>query len=112
MNNTWASSTNVILYIFVNTRFIICIIVIFILFLLIGFDPRLEVTNYTYKSAEIPSDFDGFKICQISDLHCKNFGKDNQTLIAAIQEMNPDIVVLTGHDAFYSSYKKDDINVL
>lgn len=77
-------------------RFIICIIVIFILFLLIGFDPRLEVTNYTYKSAEIPSDFDGFKICQISDLHCKNFGKDNQTLIAAIQEMNPDIVVLTG----------------
>lgn len=77
-------------------RFIICIITILILFLLIGLDPRLEVTNYTYRSSEIPSEFDDFKICQISDLHCKSFGKNNKTLISEIQKMSPDIVVLTG----------------
>ena len=77
-------------------RIIICIVTVFILFLLIGFDSRLEVTNYTYQSSEIPSDFDNFKICHISDLHCENFGKNNQTLLQAIQKMSPDIVVLTG----------------
>ena len=79
-----------------SKRFIICILILFTIFFLIGLDPRLETTNYSYKSTEIPSDFDGFKICQISDLHCKNFGKNNNTLIKAIQNMNPDIVVLTG----------------
>ena len=59
-------------------------------------DSRLEISNYTYQSSEIPSDFDNYKICQISDLHCKHFGKNNETLINAIQEMSPDIVVLTG----------------
>lgn len=77
-------------------RIIICIVTIFALFLLIGFDPRLEITNYTYQSSEISSDFDNFKICHISDLHCENFGKNNQTLLQAIQKMSPDIVVLTG----------------
>lgn len=77
-------------------RIIICIITILLIFLLIGFDPRLEVTNYTYQSPEISSDFNDFKICHISDLHCKSFGKSNQTLINKIQEMAPDIVVLTG----------------
>ena len=61
-------------------RIIICIVTIFILFLLIGFDSRLEVTNYTYQSSEIPSDFDNFKICHISDLHCENFGKNNRKI--------------------------------
>lgn len=79
-----------------SKRFIICTIVILISFVLIGLNPRLEISNYTYQSSEIPSDFDNFKICQISDLHCKNFGKNNETLISAIREMSPDIVVLTG----------------
>lgn len=77
-------------------RIIICIIALLLVFLLLGFNPFLETTHYTYKSPEIPADFNGFKICHISDLHCENFGKDNQTLVSAIQEMAPDIVVLTG----------------
>lgn len=79
-----------------NKRFIICIIAIITIFVFLGLDPRLEVSHYTYQSSEIPSDFNNYKICQISDLHCKSFGKNNQTLINAIQEMSPDIVVLTG----------------
>lgn len=68
----------------------------FLFFILIGLNPILQVTNYTYQSSEIPASFDNFKICHISDLHCKSFGKNNETLLAKIREMNPDIVVFTG----------------
>lgn len=71
---------------------IICLAV----FLLIGFDHRLETTEYIYESNKIPASFDQYKICQISDLHCKYFGNNNRTLLTAIREMDPDIVVLTG----------------
>lgn len=68
----------------------------FAIFLLIGLDSRLETTEYIYESSEVPASFDEYKICQISDLHCKAFGQNNQTLLSAIHEMDPDIVVLTG----------------
>lgn len=68
----------------------------FIIFVLVGLNPMLQVTNYTYQSSEIPAAFDDFKICHISDLHCKSFGKDNKQLLDKIREMNPNIVVLTG----------------
>ncbi len=73
-------------------------LLLFSLFLLIfsGFDERLQVTEYIYKSSEIPSSFDQFKICQISDLHCKSFGENNRILLQKIKELSPDIVVLTG----------------
>ena len=73
----------------------ICILGL-ILFVALGLNPALQTTEYIYESAEIPASFDGYTICQISDLHCKSFGKDNQKLLSEINEMNPDIVVLTG----------------
>lgn len=75
---------------------LLCILPFFIIFLLIGFDSRLETTEYVYQNSKIPASFDNYKICQISDLHCKYFGNNNQTLLDAIQNMNPNIVVLTG----------------
>lgn len=77
-------------------KILLCILLCFIIFLLIGLDPRLETTEYIYENSKIPTSFNQYKICQISDLHCKYFGNDNQTLLTAIQDMNPDIVVLTG----------------
>ena len=56
----------------------------------------LEVTNYTYSSDEIPSSFNGYRIVQISDLHNKNFGKQPNRLISKIQELQPDMIVITG----------------
>lgn len=77
-------------------KFLLGILLCFIIFLFIGFDSRLETTEYVYQNSKIPVSFDNYKICQISDLHCKYFGNNNQTLLNAIQDMNPDIVVLTG----------------
>lgn len=56
----------------------------------------LEVSHYAYKSSEVPQEFVGFRVVQISDLHNATFGKDNERLLAKIQELEPDIVVLTG----------------
>lgn len=56
----------------------------------------LEVSHYAYKSPEVPQEFVGFRVGQISDFHNATFGKDNERLLAKIQELEPDIVVLTG----------------
>lgn len=72
------------------------LLIFLVLFILAGLDPRLQVTCYTYKSSEIPSSFHRYKICQISDLHCKTFGENNQILLQKIKDISPNIVVLTG----------------
>lgn len=56
----------------------------------------LEVSHYAYKSSEVPQEFVGFRVVQISDLHNVTFGKENEKLLVKIQELSPDIVVLTG----------------
>lgn len=57
---------------------------------------HLVVSKYTYVSNKIEKELDGFKIVQISDLHNAKFGTDNKRLIAKIEELNPDIIVITG----------------
>lgn len=54
---------------------IIILALIFVLFILIGFIQPLSVTYYEYRSNTVPKAFDGFKIVQLSDFHCKAFGK-------------------------------------
>lgn len=57
---------------------------------------NLQVTDYTVASEKLPEEFDGFKIVQLSDLHGAQFGEDNDELIAAVAELEPDIIALTG----------------
>jgi predicted MPP superfamily phosphohydrolase len=72
----------------------------------------LQVTAYDLEYYNLPATFDGFKIIQLSDLHSKEFGKDNRKLIKLIEKKSPDIVVMTGDmvntgddnfDIFYST---------
>ncbi|WP_315115262.1 metallophosphoesterase [uncultured Clostridium sp.] len=56
----------------------------------------LKVSQYKIASDKIGDEFDGFKIVQLSDLHSKEFGKNNNNLIRKIKKLNPDIVVTTG----------------
>lgn len=73
-----------------------CLLVVLILLVIIGFDQRLETTMYDYTSAKIPEEFEGFRIVQISDFHLKQFGNEEEQLIAAIEACAPDIIVMTG----------------
>lgn len=65
----------------------------------------LEVSEYKISSDKIGNEFDGFKIVQLSDLHSKEFGKNNNTLIKKIKKLNPDIIVTTGD--MYNSTNDD-----
>lgn len=58
------------------------------------------VTKYTVKG-DFPDNFEGYKILQFSDLHCKFYdGK----LIEDAEKLKPDIIVITGDlvDDFYT----------
>lgn len=69
--------------------------IILIVFLIIQSN-WLQVTRYTVFSTTLPKNFDHFTILQLSDLHSKSFGNNNQKLIQKIDELNPDIIVTTG----------------
>ena len=73
-----------------------CLLVVLIIFVIIGFDQRLETTVYDYTSTKIPEEFEGFRIVQISDFHLKQFGTEEEQLIAAVEACAPDIIVMTG----------------
>lgn len=57
---------------------------------------KIEIANYTIENKKIPKEFDGYVILQISDLHNKSFGKNNYQLISKIEQINPDVIFITG----------------
>ncbi len=57
---------------------------------------RIEVRRVTISHGQIPREFDGFRILQISDFHGDEFGSDNQRLIDVVNDLEYDIILLTG----------------
>ena len=78
--------------------------------ILIYEDKNLELNTYKICSEDLPSEFDGFRIVHVSDLHNANFGKDNEKLIDMISEAQPDIIAITG-DVVDSRRTDIDISV-
>lgn len=56
----------------------------------------LEYTYYQYETDKIGNDLDGYRIVQISDLHNKEFGKNQEKLLDKISQYEPDMIVVTG----------------
>lgn len=56
----------------------------------------IEISKFEYSNPKIPSDFSGFRIVHISDLHNKMFGKNQESLLEKIESLSPDIIVVTG----------------
>ncbi|MBO5249061.1 MAG: metallophosphoesterase [Clostridia bacterium] len=55
-----------------------------------------RVSEHTVKIANLPKEFDSYRIALISDLHDRSFGKNNSRLANAILNTNPDLVVTAG----------------
>lgn len=64
---------------------------------------------YTVESAEIS---DGMRIMQLSDLHGVSYGEDNASLIASAEALSPDLIVLTGDMADYTTGGEMDFDGL
>lgn len=69
---------------------------------------RIKVSTFTITDEKIPEGFQNFKILHISDLHNKEFGKNQSVLVAKTKEINPDIIVITGD---FISLKKTDVEM-
>ncbi len=60
---------------------------------------RIDVTEYTYGSKELPGAFDGFRVVHISDLHLGTYGNDTARvaeLVDKVLAQKGDMIVFTG----------------
>lgn len=67
----------------------------------------IKEETLTYKN--LPKSLEDYKILQLSDLHSKEFGTNNEKLINSIKEINPDLILVTG-DMFTVSDISIDMN--
>lgn len=56
----------------------------------------LSISSFTISSKKLSDSFNGFKLVHLSDLHNKEFGKNNQLLLEKIESLEPDIIAFTG----------------
>ena len=79
-----------------NTAMIIGIILVVILGCMLVYieSSGFTVTEYKYYSGKLKKE--EFKIALLSDLHDTDFGNENEVVLAAIDELHPDIVVFAG----------------
>lgn len=65
----------------------------------IGFS-KLDVRRITFSSADLPNEFDGYRIVHFSDAHLGTYGQSRQHLLArnvdSINALHPDLIVFTG----------------
>ena len=60
---------------------------------------RIQPETVEACSPRLPAAFDGFRVVQISDLHGKMFGADNERLLNAVAGLEPDLIAITGDRA-------------
>ena len=82
------------------------IIVLFIFFT--WQNNSITINKISFKNDAIPDSFNGYKILQISDLHNKEFGTNQDKILAQIEKINPDIIVVTG-DLIDSNHTNIDV---
>lgn len=56
----------------------------------------LTITQHHHCDPMIPEEFNDFTILQVSDLHNKSYGKDQQILLDNLSVLSPDIILITG----------------
>ncbi len=89
-------------------KILIVFSVLLVLALLIYWNNKsLVITEYQYRSEQVPESFDGFRITQISDLQSEYFGQHQKKLLDKTAETKPDIIVFTGDllDRNHTSYE-------
>ena len=56
----------------------------------------LTVTHTGVVLSGLPSEFDGYTVVHLSDLHGHEYGEGSADLLALVREQKPDLIVITG----------------
>lgn len=67
----------------------------------------IVITKSVYRNPQIPKEFDGYVIAQISDLHNKEFGSGQRPLLDRLESVSPDLIVITGDLVDSRRYRLD-----
>ncbi len=73
---------------------------------------NIKINEYKIAYANLPQVFDGYKIVQLSDYHKGTYKNDNDELIEKVEQLNPDIILLTGDIIDEKSKDIDGISAL
>ena len=57
---------------------------------------RLVTDEFLLGDETLPTELEGVRITQLSDLHAKRYGKGNGELIEAVRATDPDLICITG----------------
>ena len=60
------------------------------------YNNKIDVTEYSILNKKVPEEFNDFKIVQLSDFHSNGYKDTTDIIINKIENINPDIVVMTG----------------
>jgi predicted MPP superfamily phosphohydrolase len=72
------------------------LLIILTVILIYDSNTRISTEEYEIYDLAIPYAFDGYRIVQLSDVHAAEFGENNEKLLNAVREAQPDIIVITG----------------
>jgi len=88
------------------------VIVAFIALFVVGITTslKLKTRSYVIEYANLPKNFDGYRIAQITDYHKGIYGNGNKALIDEMALLEPDIIVFTGD--IIDANSKDIINIV
>jgi len=75
---------------------ILAVIAIGLSLFLYGENNLITVMRVNVESSKLPHVFDGYKIVHLSDLHSKEFGREQKRLVIIIENENPDLIAITG----------------
>ncbi|MBA2124491.1 hypothetical protein B9J78_06145 [bacterium Unc6] len=75
---------------------LICIIGLFLIYSFYIEPNRLTVTHITIKFENLNENLNGLTVLHLSDLHLNKIGKKEKKLLETVNQLNPDILVITG----------------
>jgi predicted MPP superfamily phosphohydrolase len=70
----------------------------------------LVFSKYVLETKKISEEFNNYKVIQLSDLHSKEFGKNQDRLVSKIIELKPNMITFTG-DLVDSTKYNEEISI-